>query len=72
MVYVIPYNPGTHPIAVAPDRRQVDTFIVWLRDAGLRVRRRITKGRDVMAACGQLGNLELRRSLDRPRSHASS
>jgi adenine C2-methylase RlmN of 23S rRNA A2503 and tRNA A37 len=36
----------------------VDRFIGWLRDEGLPVRLRITKGRSVMAACGQLGNLE--------------
>lgn len=60
MVYLIPYNPGSHPITRAPESAEVDRFIGWLRDEGLSVRRRITKGRDVMAACGQLGNLNLR------------
>ena len=44
----------------APTDPEIDRFIGWLRDEGLPVRRRITKGRSVMAACGQLGNIELR------------
>ena len=62
MVNVIPYNPGNAPIAVAPEDDAVDRFIGWLRDEGVPVRRRITKGRSVMAACGQLGNVQLRRA----------
>jgi len=62
MVNVIPYNPGSAPIATAPTEETIDGFIGWLREEGLPVRRRITKGRSVMAACGQLGNVELRRS----------
>lgn len=58
LVNVIPYNPGSHPIARAPHPEEIDRFIGWLRDEGLPVRLRITKGRSVMAACGQLGNLE--------------
>jgi 23S rRNA (adenine2503-C2)-methyltransferase len=54
-VHVIPYNPGTGPIARAPREDEVLAFIGKLRAAGLAVRRRITKGRSVMAACGQLG-----------------
>lgn len=60
MVNVIPYNPGSAPLTRAPSEVEIDRFIGWLRDEGLPVRRRITKGRSVMAACGQLGNLELR------------
>jgi 23S rRNA (adenine2503-C2)-methyltransferase len=54
-VHVIPYNPGTAPIARAPRADEVDAFVGRLRARGLAVRRRITKGRSVMAACGQLG-----------------
>jgi len=61
MVNVIPYNPGSAPIAAAPSDEAIDRFIGWLRDHGLPVRRRITKGRSVMAACGQLGNVALRK-----------
>ena len=39
----------------------------WLRDEGLPVRMRITKGRSVMAACGQLGNADLREERRRLR-----
>ena len=60
MVNLIPYNPGTMPITRAPSEDEVTDFIHALRDAGLPVRRRITKGRSVMAACGQLGNVALR------------
>ena len=60
MVNVIPYNPGSAPLTRAPDEHEIDRFIELLRAEGLPVRRRITKGRTVMAACGQLGNVELR------------
>jgi 23S rRNA (adenine2503-C2)-methyltransferase len=62
IVNVIPYNPGTKPLARAPEPEEVDRFIGWIEQGGVPVRRRITKGRSMMAACGQLGNLELRRS----------
>ncbi len=60
MINVIPYNPGSAPLARAPNEDEIDRFIGLLRDEGLPVRRRVTKGRSVMAACGQLGNVELR------------
>ncbi|MEO0321657.1 MAG: radical SAM protein [Myxococcota bacterium] len=60
MLNVIPYNPGNAPLTRAPGEDEVERFIGWLRDEGLPVRRRVTKGRSVMAACGQLGNAELR------------
>ncbi|MEM9862649.1 MAG: radical SAM protein [Myxococcota bacterium] len=60
LVHVIPYNPGGAPIARAPTDDEVARFIEWLREEGLPVRKRVTKGRSVMAACGQLGNVELR------------
>ncbi len=53
-VHLIPYNPGTEPLTRAPREHEVTRFIAWLRENGLAVRRRITKGDDVMAACGQL------------------
>lgn len=66
LVNVIPYNPGNAPLTRAPSDDEVDAFIGWLRDEGLAVRRRVTKGRSVMAACGQLGNAELRRGRALP------
>lgn len=55
-VHVIPFNPGTEPIAKAPTDGEVVRFVELLRERGVAVRRRITKGRSVMAGCGQLGS----------------
>jgi 23S rRNA (adenine2503-C2)-methyltransferase len=55
LVHVIPYNPDGQPITRAPTEDEVQQFVGKLRAAGLAVRRRITKGRSVAAACGQLG-----------------
>jgi 23S rRNA (adenine2503-C2)-methyltransferase len=60
LVNLIPYNPGTQPLTRAPEAREVEQFIAWLRAEGLPVRERVTKGRSVMGACGQLGNPEAR------------
>jgi len=60
LVNVIPYNPGNVPLTRAATDDEVSRFVGWLREEGLRVRRRVTKGRESMAACGQLGNVELR------------
>jgi len=54
-VNLIPYNPGTKPLAPAPSEIQIDAFLDHLREAGLDARLRGTKGRSIMAACGQLG-----------------
>lgn len=61
LVNLIPYNPGSAPLTRAPEEAEIDRFLTWLKDAGALVRRRVTKGRSMMAACGQLGNVELRR-----------
>ena len=61
LVNLIPYNPGNAPLTRAPEEEEIVRFIGWLREEGLPVRRRITKGRSIMAACGQLGNVELRK-----------
>jgi 23S rRNA (adenine2503-C2)-methyltransferase len=66
LVNLIPYNPGTLPMARAPEAAEVDRFIGWLRAAGLPVRERVTKGRSVMAACGQLGNPAVRAGSPAP------
>jgi len=59
-VNVIPYNPRRESPWPAPTDETVIAFLQNLRDAGQFCKRRITKGRDLMAACGQLGNRELR------------
>ncbi|MCB9646028.1 MAG: 23S rRNA (adenine(2503)-C(2))-methyltransferase RlmN [Deltaproteobacteria bacterium] len=66
VVNVIPYNPGTQPLTRAPTEDEVVGFLDQLREHGVLVQRRVTKGRSVMAACGQLGNLELRRHRSLP------
>ena len=66
MVNLIPYNPGSAPIARAPGEDEITGFIGWLREDGVSVRRRVTKGRSIMAACGQLGNVGLRRKQITP------
>lgn len=60
LVNIIPYNPGNQPLTRAPSEEETERFIGLLRAQGLVVRRRLTKGRSVMAACGQLGNVGLR------------
>lgn len=53
-IHLIPYNPGSATLTRRPTEHETTRFIAWLRDEGLAVRRRVTKGGDVMAACGQL------------------
>ena len=72
LVNLIPYNPGTKPLTRAPEDREVERFIEWLRHEGLPVRERATKGRSVMAACGQLGNPEARKVCGMRESSSSS
>jgi 23S rRNA (adenine2503-C2)-methyltransferase len=72
LVNLIPYNPGTMPLTRAPEEDEIEQFIAWLRAEGLPVRERVTKGRSVMAACGQLGNPGARARLRaEPRSLSS-
>lgn len=61
LVNLIPYNPREHSPWPAPTEEQADEFLGMLTNAGVYAKRRRTKGRDTMAACGQLGNLEHRR-----------
>ncbi len=60
LVNVIPYNPRDDSPWPAPREEDVDAFVRWLTDEDIYVKRRRTKGRDTMAACGQLGNPALR------------
>lgn len=55
VINLIPYNPGTHPVCAAPSEAEIDAFLDRLRSLGLDARLRGTKGRSIMAACGQLG-----------------
>lgn len=60
-VNVIPYNPRLDSPWPAPTEEQVVRFLSTLQEEGQFCKRRITKGRDFMAACGQLGNRALSR-----------
>ena len=74
LVNLIPYNPREQSPWAAPEETRVDAFLGWLGETGVYAKRRRTKGRDQMAACGQLGNLEFRRkrvgmTISAARSH---
>ncbi len=60
-VNLIPYNPRRNSPWPAPTEESVTAFMSVLAGAGAYVKRRRTKGRDMMGACGQLGNPEIRR-----------
>lgn len=60
-VNVIPYNPKRDSEWPAPSEESVDAFLRALESHGQFCRRRRTKGRESMAACGQLGNERIRR-----------
>ncbi|MBL9032011.1 MAG: 23S rRNA (adenine(2503)-C(2))-methyltransferase RlmN [Phycisphaerae bacterium] len=60
-INVIPYNPRRDSPWPAPDEASVDHFLGDLVAAGAYCKRRRTKGREMMGACGQLGNPQLRR-----------
>lgn len=60
-VNLIPYNPRRNSPWPAPGEQDVEAFATALRGHGLAVSRRITLGRSLMAACGQLGTERIRR-----------
>lgn len=59
-INLIPYNPQTRDRFKAPERETLDVFAERLRQRGFLTLLRLTKGKDIMAACGQLGNIKLR------------
>jgi len=54
---VIPYNPRSSSPFLSPSEKEVRQFCDWLAECGVFIRRRRTKGQDMMAACGQLGKI---------------
>ena len=60
IVNLIPYNPQRDAAYAAPDDASIIRYAAALRCAGVFVKRRLTKGRDLLGACGQLGNGGLR------------
>lgn len=65
LVNVIPYNPRDNSPWPAPTEEMVVGFLERLSSHSVYVKRRRTKGRDTMAACGQLGNPAMRRGSER-------
>ncbi|MBL8760420.1 MAG: 23S rRNA (adenine(2503)-C(2))-methyltransferase RlmN [Phycisphaerae bacterium] len=61
VVNLIPYNPRRNSPWEAPTDGEVDGFMGELAGAGVFVKRRRTKGRDLMGACGQLGSEHIRK-----------
>jgi 23S rRNA (adenine2503-C2)-methyltransferase len=55
-VNLIPFNPGTATPYRSPTEVELDAFRQRLIDLRVNVQKRSPRGRDLMAACGQLGN----------------
>jgi 23S rRNA (adenine2503-C2)-methyltransferase len=60
LLNVIPYNPRRDSPWPAPEEEDVRRFVEQVAARGVFVKRRRTKGRSQMAACGQLGTAEIR------------
>ncbi len=61
VINLIPYNPRRDSPWAAPSDAEVDAFMGELAERGVFVKRRRTKGRDLMGACGQLGSEHIRK-----------
>ncbi|MGV6815407.1 MAG: 23S rRNA (adenine(2503)-C(2))-methyltransferase RlmN [Phycisphaerales bacterium] len=61
LLNVIPYNPRRDSPWGAPSDELIDRFVNRMMNHGVFVNCRRTKGRDSMAACGQLGSAEIRK-----------
>lgn len=60
-INIIPYNAQSRDRFQAPEEAVLEAFTRYLREKGYYTLLRLTKGSKIMAACGQLGNLELRK-----------
>ncbi len=60
-INLIPYNPQSRDRFAPPQPQVVDLFAERLRALGYQALVRHPKGQGIMAACGQLGNRQLRR-----------
>ena len=64
-VNLILYNPQSRDRFQPPDKETLEAFAQRLREHGYFTLLRVTKGREIMAACGQLGNISLKAKLVR-------
>lgn len=55
-INLIPYNPQTRDRYARPDTHRIEAFRQSLRGHGYQTLLRLTRGSNIMAACGQLGN----------------
>ncbi|MCE5319252.1 MAG: 23S rRNA (adenine(2503)-C(2))-methyltransferase RlmN [Parachlamydia sp.] len=62
-INLIPYNPQSRDRFAPPETEVVEAFGERLRAHGHETLFRRTKGRPIMAGCGQLGNITLRKKL---------
>jgi 23S rRNA (adenine2503-C2)-methyltransferase len=62
-VNLIPYNPQKRDRFAPPEIEQREAFLKRMRDRGYQTLLRGPKGQHIMAACGQLGNIAVRRGL---------
>ena len=65
-VNVIGYNPQQPATFATPGEEEQIAFVRQLRNWGVFAKRRVTHARDLMGACGQLGNVNLRRAAGSP------
>jgi 23S rRNA (adenine2503-C2)-methyltransferase len=64
-INLIPYNPQSRDRFQPPEQGVIEEFGRFLRKKGYQTLIRQTKGQKIMAACGQLGNLELKKLIGR-------
>lgn len=62
-INLIPYNPQSRDRFQPSDSEVLNQFASHLRLRGYYTLLRVTKGSQIMAACGQLGNVDLRKKL---------
>lgn len=62
-VNLIPYNPQQRDVFEAPSEDVTEAFLSLMRQEGFQTLLRSTKGQNISAACGQLGNKEQRKKL---------
>jgi len=56
MVNIIPFNPYPGSLYQRPPEAKVEEFKAWLVEKKVRAMVRVTKGDEILAACGQLAN----------------
>jgi 23S rRNA (adenine2503-C2)-methyltransferase len=62
-VNLIPYNPQRRDRFEPPEEEVKESFLGRMRKHGYHTLLRGTKGQKIMAACGQLGNTDMRREM---------